>query len=99
LQSIPPPPPRSHRFPANPDFLARQLAGLGYPGFAHLRHAWANPAVVLLDALLREDLEVRLAEALTWVVFTYPDLDWPSLIREAKLRDAQNRLRFVVATA
>jgi hypothetical protein len=85
--------------PANSDRIARQLAGLGYPGFAHLRHAKANPAAVLLEALVQEDLEVRLAEALPWVVVTYPDMDWPWLIREAKLRDAQNRLGFVVAMA
>jgi transcriptional regulator with XRE-family HTH domain len=84
---------------ANPDTLARQLAGLGYPGFAHLRHAKANPAAVLLEALVQEDLEVRLAEALPWVVLTYPDMDWTWLIREVKLRDAQNRLGFVVAMA
>jgi transcriptional regulator with XRE-family HTH domain len=87
------------RVPVNSDTLARQLAGLGYPGFAHLRHAKANPAGVLLEALLQEDLEVRLAEALPWVVLTYPDMDWPWLIREVKLRDAQNRLGFVVAMA
>jgi transcriptional regulator with XRE-family HTH domain len=83
----------------NPDALARQLAGLGYPGFAHLRHAKANPAAILLEALVQEDLEVRLAEALPWVVLTYPDMDWPWLIREVKLRNAQNRLGFVVAMA
>ena len=85
--------------PADSETLARQLAGLGYPGFAHLRHAKANPAAVLLEALVQETLEVRLAEALPWVVLTYPDMDWPWLIREAKLRNAQNRLGFVVAMA
>ncbi len=87
------------RVPANSDTLARQLAGLGYPGFAHLRRLKANPAAVLLEALVQEDLEVRLAEALPWVVLTYPDMDWRWLIREVKLRDAQNRLGFVVAMA
>ena len=87
------------RVPANPDTLARQIAGLGYPGFAHVRHAKANPAAVLLEALVQKDLEVRLTEALPWVVLTYPDMDWPWLIREVKLRDAQNRLGFVVAMA
>jgi len=89
----------ARRIPANSDTLSRQLAGLGYPGFAHLRHAKANPAAVLLEALVQEDLEVRLVEALPWVVLTYPDLDWSWLIREVKLRDAQNRLGFVVAMA
>jgi transcriptional regulator with XRE-family HTH domain len=89
----------AQRFPEDPEPLARQLAGLGYPGFTHLRGRQINPAAVLLEALLEEDLKVRLTEALPWVVLTYPDMDWPWLIREAKLRDAQNRLGFVVAMA
>jgi transcriptional regulator with XRE-family HTH domain len=82
-----------------PGLLARQLAGLGYPGFAHLRPRKANPAAVVLAALLQNDLEARLAEALPWVLLTYPDLDWPWLIGQVKLRDAQNRLGFLVAVA
>jgi transcriptional regulator with XRE-family HTH domain len=97
--ALPMPDSVAQRVLANSDTLARQLAGLGYPGFAHLRHAKVNPAAVLLEALVQEDLEVRLAEALPWVVLTYPDMDWPWLIREVKLRDAQNRLGFVVAMA
>lgn len=85
--------------PVTSNMLARQLAGLGYPGFAHLRHAKANPAAVVFEALRQENLEVRLAEALPWVVVTYADMDWSWLIRELKLRDAQNRLGFVVALA
>jgi transcriptional regulator with XRE-family HTH domain len=85
--------------PAAPDRLARQLAGLGYPGFGHLRGRKANPATVLLEALRQSDLEVRLTEALPWVVLTYPDLDWSWLVSQAKLHDVQNRLGFVVATA
>jgi transcriptional regulator with XRE-family HTH domain len=81
------------------DRLARELAGLGYPGFTHLRGIQANPAVVVLDALVQKDLDVRLAEALPWVVLTYPDLDWCWLVREAKLHDVQNRLGFVVEVA
>ena len=53
----------------------------------------------MLGALLQKDLEVRLAGALPWVLLTYPDLDWPWLIRHAKLQDAQNRLGFLVAVA
>ena len=79
--------------------LARQLSGLGYPGFAHLRARKANPAAVVLAALLRKDLETRLAEALPWILLTYPDLDWSWLIRHAKLHDVQNRLGFLVAVA
>jgi transcriptional regulator with XRE-family HTH domain len=84
---------------ANPDKLARQLSGLGYPGFAHLPALRANPAAVVLEALLQKDLEVRFAEALPWVLLTYPDLDWSWLVRHAKLQDAQNRLGFLVALA
>ncbi|HEV7137456.1 MAG TPA: helix-turn-helix transcriptional regulator [Steroidobacteraceae bacterium] len=80
-------------------FLARQFSGLGYPGFAHLRPRKANPAAVVLAALLRKDLETRLAEALPWVLMTYPDLDWSWLIRHTKLQDVQNRLGFLVAVA
>lgn len=79
--------------------LARQLSGLRYPGFAHLRPRKANPAAVILAALVRTDLETRLAEALPWVLMTYPDLDWSWLIRHTKLRDVQNRLGFLVAMA
>lgn len=79
--------------------FARQLCGLGYPGFAHLRPRKVNPVAVVLAALLREDLETRLAEALPWVLLTYPDLDWSWLIRHAKLQDVQNRLGFLVAVA
>lgn len=89
----------AERVRADPDKLARQLAGLGYPGFAHLRGSKANPAAVLLEVLVQDDLEVRLAEALPWVVLTYPDLDWSWLVQKAKLLDVQNRLGFVVAMA
>jgi transcriptional regulator with XRE-family HTH domain len=81
------------------DKLARKLAGLGYPGFAHLRGTKANPAQVVLEALSQKDLEVRLSEALPWVVLRYPDLDWAWLMNHAKLLDVQNRLGFVVDTA
>jgi len=83
----------------NPDRLARQLAGLGYPGFAHLRALKANPAAVVFAALVQQDLEARLAEALPWVLLTYPDLDWSWLVRQVKLQDVQNRLGFLVALA
>jgi transcriptional regulator with XRE-family HTH domain len=62
--------------------LAHQLASLGYPGFGHLRAGGykANPASVVLDALLQRNLETRLSEALPWVVATYPNLQWDWLI-------------------
>jgi transcriptional regulator with XRE-family HTH domain len=77
--------------------IARSLANLGYSGFGHLRGGpLRNPAVVLLAALSRDDLEVRLLEALPWVAVEYHHANWEWLIREAKQRDIQNRLGFVV---
>lgn len=83
----------------DPNRLARQLAGLGYAGFAHLRSLKANPAVVVLGALLQKNLDVRSAEALPWVLLAYSDLDWSWLVRQTKLHDVQNRLGFLVALA
>jgi hypothetical protein len=84
----------------NAQSLVEGLAALGYPGFAHFnRGRLVNPAQLLFDALRMHDLEPRLGEALPWVVWRYPDLDWGWLIREAKLHDLQNRLGFVVGLA
>jgi len=77
--------------------LAKALANLGYPGFRHLLGGPRdNPAVVLLAALSRGDVEVRVVEGLPWLVVEYKDLAWEWLVREAKVRDAQNRLGFIV---
>src|ERR1700675_1132159 len=58
-----------------------------------------NPAEVLLGALAQDDLEPRLVEALPWLVLRYSTLDWSWVVREAKVRDLQNRLGFVVGLA
>lgn len=82
--------------------LAGDLAALGYPGLAYLRRRnWKpkNPGEVLLTALAREDLESRLVEALPWLVLTFWPLDQNWLVRQAKLRDLQNRLGLVVTLA
>jgi hypothetical protein len=97
-------PPSSRGVPARVEAgaLARDLAGLGYPGFAHLRpRKWSpkNPGDVLLMALAQDDLEPRLVEALPWVVLRYRTLDWRRVVRDAKVRDLQNRLGFVVGLA
>lgn len=97
--------PRSQReLPARLDAatLARDLAGLEYPGLAYLRPPhWTpkNPGEVLLGALAQDDLEPRLVEALPWLVLRYWSLDWNWVVREAKVRDLQNRLGFVVSLA
>lgn len=94
--------------PSEPDrdqpttMLARDLAALGYPSFGHLTpRRWIpkNPADVLLAALVQDDLEARLVEALPWIVLRYWTLDWQWVTREARVRDLQNRLGFVVGLA
>jgi transcriptional regulator with XRE-family HTH domain len=82
--------------------LAGDLAALGYPGFAHLRpRRWRakNPGQVLLSALAQDELEARLVEALPWLLLRYGNVDHEWLVREAKLRDLQNRLGFVASLA
>jgi len=97
--------PRSPRgLPArlNAATLARDLAGFGYPGFAYLRpQHWRpkNPGEVLLGALGQDELEPRIIEALPWLVLRYSTLDWSWVVQEAKVRDLQNRLGFVVGLA
>jgi transcriptional regulator with XRE-family HTH domain len=77
--------------------LAAALARLGYPGFRYLRGGRRhNPASLLLAAVAASNLEVRVAEALPWLVAQCSGLDWEWLMREARVRDLQNRLGFLV---
>ena len=66
---------------------------------ANLQSRLRNPAEVLFDALDRPDLDARLVEALPWLPLEYPNMDWSRLTVEAKVRNRQNRLGFVVALA
>ena len=80
--------------------LAAGLASLGYPGFRQLTGVQLhNPATILLAAVAAGDVEVRVLEALPWLAVQYHNLDWEWLIREAKVRDVQNRLGFIVMLA
>jgi transcriptional regulator with XRE-family HTH domain len=85
------------------DAVAKELAVLGYPGFAHLAGGQAaggrNPAEVLLNALHEPELDSRVVEGLPWLAAEYTDLDWDWVVRNAKVRDLQNRVGFVVAVA
>jgi transcriptional regulator with XRE-family HTH domain len=84
----------------SPDDLQRKLASLGYPAFEHVRsRVVSNPAEVVLSAVVKQDLDTRLVEALPWVLSRYPDLDWEWLRDRAKLQNAQNRLGYVVHLA
>jgi transcriptional regulator with XRE-family HTH domain len=85
---------------ADPEQLARQLAALGYPGFAYLRGGWKrNPVDVLLAALSQPNLEARLTEALPWLLLNYPDWDRENLVRRARVDNLSNKLGFVVDMA
>ena len=86
---------------ADPDQLAADLAGVGYPGFAYLRKGRSkrNPGELLLTALAQDRLEARLFEALHWLVLKYWEMDKEWLVKEAKLHDLQNRLGFLVSLA
>jgi hypothetical protein len=87
--------------------VARELAALGYPGFAHLSRGKAsgggrarNPAEVLVNALSEPELDSRVVEGLPWLAVRYAaELDWDWVVRNAKLRDLQNRAGFVLAVA
>ena len=82
------------------DRLARDLAALGYPRFAHVRGARPrNPALVLFEALALPELDPRVLEALPWLIRTHSDLDWNWLLPHVKVVDLQNRLGFLVALA
>lgn len=83
-----------------PDELQSELAALGYPGFAHVPAGLPqNPASTVLDAVMKKDLDTRLVEALPWVLRNYTDLNWEYLRDQVKLRNAQNRLGYVVHLA
>lgn len=83
------------------DALAADLATLGYPGFSFLAHQQEtkNPAKVLLTALSALELDSRLLEALPWVLWKYPDLDWAWLIASAQNKGLQNKLGFITSLA
>ncbi len=86
--------------PVDKGRLAGDLAVLGYPGFSYLRGGHKkNPAEVVASALKNRNLEVRVTEALPWLLVKYPDLDWEWLVRAVKVHDLQNRLGFLTTVA
>ena len=81
--------------------FVRHLSALGYPPFGYVEphRRPENPAALFLWAVNASDLEARLAEGLPWILLTYEDLDLGWLVREAKLRDLQNRLGYLTYLA
>jgi hypothetical protein len=76
--------------PVDASTLVKELASLGYPGFAHLKSKSKKvPEEILLSALSSSYLESRAAEALPWLLVRYTDLDWPTLIRTANSKGLQ----------
>ena len=58
-----------------------------------------NPALVIVGALAHADLDVRLVEALPWVLSEFPDLDTRWLVAACRLLNLQNRLGYLVTLA
>jgi transcriptional regulator with XRE-family HTH domain len=96
--------------PLNPDIsrfynasettLARDLATLGYPGFSYLKpQQRKNPAETVLSTLTTKNPNSRLTEALPWVLFKYPDLNWEWLVAAARANLVQNKLGFLTNLA
>lgn len=85
---------------AGEELFKRALGELGYPGFAYLKSRLSlNPAELLLLAVDSDDLDARVTEALPWLPFHFPDMNWDWLTAEAKARDRQNRLAYVTLLA
>lgn len=86
--------------PLSDDEFNAELGAFAYPGFLYLRGKQTrNPAELLFCALDCEDLDRRVVEALPWLAFAFVNLDWDWLVTNAKIRDRQNRLGFVVELA
>ncbi len=85
---------------AGEEFFKRALGELGYPGFVYLESKQLlNPAELLLLALDSENLDARVTEALPWLPFHFPEMNWNWLTSESKSRDRQNRLAYVALLA
>jgi transcriptional regulator with XRE-family HTH domain len=99
--ALPLPPLSPQMVSAEPKDLASTLGRLGYGGFAHLaKHGkTANPALLVARALVHRDLDVRLVEALPWLLASFHDLDWTWLVAQCRLLNAQNRLGYLVSLA
>jgi transcriptional regulator with XRE-family HTH domain len=93
---------QTHRPDSADDRFRAQLSTLGYPSFGHVTPARvkAGPDALLLSVLAAPDVDSRVVEALPWLIRRYArelDLDW--LVRQAKLRNLQNRLGFLFQMA
>ena len=61
----------------NESTFKAEFGALGYPGFSYLRgESHYNPARLLFLALDQDALDRRVVEALPWLAYTYPEMDW-----------------------
>ena len=84
------------------DLFRAQLSALGYPGFAHVTKARTRtrPDNLLMTVLAQPNADARVVEALPWLVATFKrHFDFGAMVRQAKLRNLQNRLGFVLQVA
>lgn len=84
------------------DRAPAQLSALGYPGFAHVppTRPKPSPGAFFGSILARPNADARVVEALPWLVRRFAgQLPLPSLVRQAKLQNLQNRLGFVLQSA
>lgn len=84
------------------DLFRAQLSGLGYPGFAHVEKSRrkVQADALLMAVLAQPDADARVVEALPWLVMAFTDqLDFRSMVRQAKLQNLQNRLGFLLQAA
>lgn len=92
-------PPDRH---ASDDRKCEDLSALGYPGFGHYKptRGRLRADALLLSILAQPDADARLVAALPWLIRHHAaDFNLPWLVRQAKLRDLQNRLGFLLATS
>jgi transcriptional regulator with XRE-family HTH domain len=77
-------------------WLAEQLALLGYPGFAYMRSRLTrvHPADLLMTGLSQPVVEPRVMEGLFWSLTKYWQMDRTWLVQVAKLHGLQNKLGF-----
>ena len=79
-----------------------QLSALGYAPFAHVPVARLKPLpdTFLLSVLTQPDVDARVIEALPWLVRTYAaKMDFSWLVQQAKLRDLQNQMGFLLSVS
>jgi hypothetical protein len=88
--------------PLDAEWFRAQLAAHGYPGFGHLerRERRVELSRLLLWGLSAGDMDARVCQGLIYLARTCATrIRWDWLMAQAKLRNLQNRLGFLVDLA